>query len=45
MNTSEIKPALKIVLWPIIFVAWAVYRLTHVTYVDSPAFTEYWEKL
>lgn len=39
------KPIVKLMAWPIIFIAWCIYRLTHICYVDSPDFIEYWEKL
>lgn len=44
-NRDEVKPILKLIFFPIIFIIWAIYRLVHVTYVDSPSFFEYWEEL
>lgn len=41
----EIKPILKIIGWPVIFMLWCIFRVTHVTYVDSPSFQEYWGEL
>ena len=41
----ELKPTLKLIAWPVLFIVWGLYRLTHETYVDSPSFQEYWEEL
>lgn len=44
-NDNEIKPIIKLIFFPVVFIMWAVYRLLHITYVDSPSFIEYWGEL
>jgi len=39
------KPTLKLIFWPLIFIAWSFHRLIMVSYVNSPDFFEYWEEL
>ena len=42
---DKINPTLKIILYPIIFIVWAIKRLVYERYVDTPTFVEYWEEL
>jgi hypothetical protein len=42
---SEIRPIFKLVGYPFLFIYWSLYRVIHVTYVDSPSFMEFWEEL
>jgi hypothetical protein len=44
-HKEELKPILKLIGWPLILLVWAVHRVTHVRYVNSLSFTEYWKQL